>query len=151
MVFDISLKSCPASVALPRFGIKRYKWANIKDKLEHDIFRSAFARLRKANVTFIMFVLSVRPSTRNNSAPTGRIFMKLYILLFCGKESKQFKFRQNLTRITVTLREDQYKYLFRSRSALLRIRNVSDKRCRENQTTRFVFSNFSSKIVPFMK
>jgi hypothetical protein len=29
-----------------------------------------------------------------------------------------------------------------SRSVLLRIRNVSDKSCRENQNTHFVFSNF---------
>jgi len=28
---------------------------------------------------------------------------------------------------------------------LLRMRNVTDKRCRENQNTRFVFSNFFSK------
>jgi len=31
------------------------------------------------------------------------------------------------------------------------MRNVSDKRCRENQNTHFVFSNFFSKIVPFMR
>jgi len=32
--------------------------------------------------------------------------------------------------------------LVTSRSALLRMRNVSDKSCRENRKTRFVFSNF---------
>jgi len=32
------------------------------------------------------------------------------------------------------------------------MRNVSDKSCRENQNTHFVFSNFIfSKIVPFMR
>ena len=29
--------------------------------------------------------------------------------------------------------------------------NVSDKRCRENQNTHFMFSDFFSKIVPFMR
>jgi hypothetical protein len=37
-----------------------------------------------------------------------------------------------------------------SRSILLRMRNVSDKSCTENQNT-FWFSNFFSKIVPFMR
>jgi len=31
------------------------------------------------------------------------------------------------------------------------MRNVSNKVCRENQNTHFVFSNFFSKIVPFMR
>jgi hypothetical protein len=35
-----------------------------------------------------------------------------------------------------------------SRWILLRIRNVSDKSCRENQNTHFMFSHFFPKIVP---
>jgi len=38
------------------------------------------------------------------------------------------------------LYKDQYTFLIISRSFLLRMRNVSDKRCRENQSTHFVFS-----------
>jgi len=30
------------------------------------------------------------------------------------------------------------------------MRNVSDKNCRENENTHFVFSNCFSKLVPFM-
>jgi hypothetical protein len=37
-----------------------------------------------------------------------------------------------------------------SRSVLLRMRNVSDKCCRGNQNTRFVFNNYFWKIVPFL-
>jgi len=37
------------------------------------------------------------------------------------------------------------------RSVLLRMRNVSDKSCRENQNTHFAFSNFFPKIVQFMR
>jgi hypothetical protein len=41
---------------------------------------SAFEKLRKATVSFVMALrLSVRLSTRNNSAPTGRIFMKFNV------------------------------------------------------------------------
>ena len=38
-----------------------------------------------------------------------------------------------------------------SRSVLLRTRNVSDKSCRENKNTHFVFSEIFPKIVPFKR
>jgi len=57
---------------------------------------------------------------------------------------EKFKFHWNMTIITGTLHEDQYTFLIISRSFLLRMRNVSDKSCRENQNTCFVFSNFFS-------
>ena len=41
-----------------------------------------------------------------------------------------------------TLQEDQYIY----RSVLLIVKNVSDKRCRENPNTHFVFNNMSFEI-----
>ena len=40
-----------------------------------------------------------------------------------------------------TLHEVQYTFLIISHSVLLRMRNVSDKTCRENQNTHFIFSN----------
>jgi len=51
-----------------------------------------------------------------------------------------------------TLNEDQYTFLFISFS-FLRMRNVSDKSCRENHNTHFVFSNFFffKKITLFMR
>ena len=51
----------------------------------------------------------------------------------------------------INLREEQYTIFNVSRSFLFRMRNVSDKRCRENQNTQFLFSNFSSIIVPFTR
>ena len=44
----------------------------------------AFAKFRKATFNFVM---SDRPSEWNNSAPTGRIFIKLYIRAFFEKLS----------------------------------------------------------------
>jgi hypothetical protein len=41
-----------------------------------------------------------------------------------------------------TSHEDQYTFLIISRSFLFRMRNVSDKSCRENQNTHFVFKKF---------
>jgi hypothetical protein len=49
--------------------------------------------------------------------------------------------------ITSTLQEDLYTFFIISCSVLLRIRNVSDKNCRESHNTRFMFNNIFSKIV----
>ena len=38
-----------------------------------------------------------------------------------------------------------------SRSVFLRMSNVSDKRCRENQNTLSIFNNFFPKIVPHVR
>jgi hypothetical protein len=45
-----------------------------------------------------------------------------------------------------TLREDQYTFVIGSHSFLLRMRNVSDKNCRENQNTHFMYNNFFWKL-----
>jgi len=44
--------------------------------------------------------------------------------------------------MTGTLHVSLCKFMIMSRSVLLRMRNVSDKTCIENQNTYFVFSNF---------
>ena len=69
-------------------------------------------------------------------------------------------FRKSVEEIQVSLKSDKYNvylhenlctFFIISRSALLRLRNVSDKRCRENQNTHFMISNISSKIVQFTR
>jgi hypothetical protein len=50
------------------------------------------------------------------------------------------------TIIMGTLHEDQYTILIVSHSVLPRMRNVSDKSCRESKNTHFVFNNFFKKI-----
>jgi hypothetical protein len=56
----------------------------------------SFAKLRKATISFVM---SIRPSDRqsawDDSAPTGRIFMKFDIWVFFEKLSRKFKFHYN--------------------------------------------------------
>jgi hypothetical protein len=52
-------------------------------------FLSAFVKLRKATVSFVM---SVRPFAWNNSIPTGRIFMKFDIWGFLENMLRVFKF-----------------------------------------------------------
>jgi hypothetical protein len=90
--------------------------------------------------------LSVRPSicqsAWNNSAPTERIFMKFGIWEF---------FRESVEKIWVSLKSDKNNgcwtwrpiysaFTTVSRWIILRMRNISDKSCRENQNTRFMYS-----------
>jgi len=46
------------------------------------------------------------------------------------------------TRITGTLREDRRTFSIISHSFLLRMKSISDKRCRETRNTHFTFNNF---------
>ena len=68
-------------------------------------------------------------------------------------------FRNSVEKIQVSLKLDknkayitvgQYTFLIILRSSLLRMRNASDKVV-EKIKTHVVFSNFFSKIVPFMR
>ena len=77
--------------------------------------------------------------------------MKYGILAFFENLSRNFKIHKLLTRITGTLREDQYTILITSRSFLLRIRNISDKRCTENKTCILYTTILFKKIVPSMR
>ena len=58
---------------------------------------------------------------------------------------EKFKFHENLTRITRTSIKDLFKFMIISRWIILKMRNVSDKICRENQNTHFVFYKFFLK------
>ena len=52
---------------------------------------------------------------------------------------RKVQFLSNLSRTSGTLRQDQYEFFSISRFIRLRMRNVSDKSCKENQNTRFIF------------
>ena len=86
-----------------------------------------------------------------NWVSAGSIFIKVNIWLILETRSRKFKIRYNLTRITVTLHEDQYNSLIIFRSLLLRMANVSDKHCREEQSTYLTLRNILSKIVQFVR
>jgi hypothetical protein len=108
------------------------------DSLRWEFF-GAFAELRKASITF---VVSVGPSAWSCFSPTERTFMKFDTWAFFENLLKKFKFHYKLTNITSTLHEDQYTFVIISRSFLLRMTNISDRNCRENKNTQFVFNNF---------
>ena len=65
----------------------------------------AFSKLRKATIGVVM---SVCLSAWNNSAPTGRIFMKFDTWVFFESRSRKFKFHENQTRISGALHMKPY-------------------------------------------
>jgi hypothetical protein len=85
---------------------------------------------------------SVRLSAWNNSASTGRIFIKFYIWICLETLSRKFKFHYNLTRIRSPLHEDLCTFMTICPKILLKMRSVSDKSCRESQNTYFCFITF---------
>jgi len=56
-----------------------------------------------------------------------------------------------MIRITGTLHEDLCTLILVSQGILLRIMNVSDRSCRDNQNTLFMLNNFFLEIVPFVR
>jgi hypothetical protein len=62
------------------------------------------------------------PSTWNNAAPTGRIFMKCDILGFFENVLRKFNFRYSLTKIAGALHEILCTFMIISRVIHLRIR-----------------------------
>jgi hypothetical protein len=76
--------------------------------------------------------------------------MKFDICIFLENLSRKFKFDLNLVRLLGTLHEDLCIFMIR-RCISLKMRNISDVSCRQNQNTHFMFNNFFPKIVPFMR
>ena len=127
----------------------RDRWAEYVTQLLHVV--PVVRRIRKIAKKRLLTSshMSICLSAWNNSAPTGRIFMKFDIWVFFENLSRKLQFHYNLTRITQILHEDQQTFLIISRSVVVRVSNVSDKISRENQNTPFMCSNifFFSKIV----
>jgi len=66
--------------------------------------------------------------------------------------SNKCKFPYNLTTITITLHAHLFTFMKVSPWILLRMRNVSEKNCAQNDNAFFffMFRSFSLKILPFM-
>ena len=70
------------------------------------------------------------------------IFMTLLFAYFSKICRESPSFLKILTRIAGILYEDLLTFMIISSLILVRMRNVSDKKCRENQNTHFMFYDF---------
>ena len=99
-----------------------------------------FAKLRKSTVSFVM---SVRPTAMQQLGSHWLDFHEIwYLSIFLKSVEKIQVLLKNLTRITSTLYEDLLIFVTVCSCILLRMRNILDKSCRENQNTHFIFSDF---------
>jgi hypothetical protein len=73
------------------------------------------------------------------------------ISLFFENLKRKLMRHWNLTTITVTLHEEQCAFLIVSHWILFRMRIFSDKSCRGNQNTRFMFNFFFGKRAVYRK
>ena len=88
----------------------------------------------------------------NNSAPTWQIFIKFDIRAFLETLSRKSEFHSKPKKVTGILHEHLCTVVTTSRWILLRMRNISDKSCRENQNTFYLLiTPPPSKVVPLMK
>ena len=101
----------------------------------------AFPKLRKATMSFVM---SVRPHG-TPQLPLAGVSWNLIFEDFskiCRENSSLIKIGQEWRALYM---ETDTIFFIISRPFLLRMRNASDKSCRENQNTHFVFSNVFRK------
>jgi hypothetical protein len=99
-------------------------------------FLGAFAKLRKATISFIM---SFRTEQLLSYWTDSREI--LYLISF-RKSGEKIQVSLKSDKNNGYFTEDLVHFLIISRSLLLRLRNVLYKICRENQNTHFMFSYF---------
>jgi len=98
--------------------------------------------------------LSVRPSVCPHEMTRLRLHGFSWILIFeyfSKMHPEKSKFHENLTSMTGTLHEDLSTFMVISRSIHLRLRNVSDKSCRENQKHILCSTPFVPNFLPFLR
>ena len=99
--------------------------------------------MQKATLRSVMSACpSERLSAWNNSAHTGRILLKFNIWVFFRKSVEKILVSVKYYKKTGTLHEDKHTFMSISCSVLLRMSNISNKICRENKKTHFIFNKF---------
>jgi hypothetical protein len=103
-------------------------------------FLGAFEKLWKSTITFVMYVcMFVRVEQLRSH---WMDFYEIWYLRIFPKTVEKIKVALKSDKNNGTLHEDLCTFMTISRWILLRMRNVSDKICRENQNTHLRFNNF---------
>jgi hypothetical protein len=111
--------------------------------LRRIIFRR-FRKMAQSYYTLRRVCISVRPSPSawNSSAPTGQILMEFDVRVFFIKSIEKIQLSFNSASNLYCTFHDVSTFMIISRLILLRMRNISDNSCWENQNTHIVFRNF---------
>jgi uncharacterized BrkB/YihY/UPF0761 family membrane protein len=104
-------------------------------------FLGAFAKLRKANISFVMCVCpSVLP--HGTRLPFGRIFHEISPSAIFRKSVERIQVSLKSDRKTGALYEELCAFVIISRSVLGIMRNASYKIYRVSHNSHFIFNNF---------
>jgi len=117
-------------------------------------FLGAFAKFRKVTIRFVM---SANPSV----FPPARMeqirlpldgFSRNFIFEHFSKICREkFRFHRSMMRMAALYIKTTRHFLLHFAHFFFRMRNVSDKSCRENQNTHFVFNNFFFENLAFTR
>jgi len=108
-------------------------------------YRTCVTKTAKSNYQLLHVSLCIRQYALKKKIGSYWTELYEYLILCLEKLSENFKFNQNLTRITGTLQKYHYAFMIISCRISLRMRNISDKSCRKNQNTHFIFNNLFRK------
>jgi hypothetical protein len=123
-----------------QYTVGFHKIGELLDYLTKKNFRRV-RKIAKGDYQLRYVCLSVPSSTRNNSTPTTRIYVKCNIWKLLENLEREIKFHENRTRI----HEDQYIVLIISCSLLLRTRYFSEKVVEKNRNTHFMLNHVFRK------
>jgi hypothetical protein len=113
-----------------------HKTHRVCSRVALNWFLGAFREISKSNYR----LCHVRPSVWNNSTPTGWMnYREIWYFNIFLKSVEKYQGSLKDDKSPSTLHEDQHTFIIISSSFLLRMRNVSDKICRENKNTHFMF------------
>ena len=99
---------------------------------------------KKASISSVMSVRMEQLSSQWTD------FHEIWYLMTFLKSVEKIQVLLNSDRHNGLFHEDQFTFMIISRSVLI-MRNVTDKSCRGNQNTHFVFNSLFSKLVLFMR
>ena len=106
----------------------------------NPLFLTHFRKIAKRDYKLPHVCLSVCPPT-NNWAPAGWTVVKFYSWWFFENLYRKFEHNQNITgttgRLAGTLHDNPRTFVAICRLCLLKLRNVSENSCGENQNTHF--------------
>jgi hypothetical protein len=108
-------------------------------------FSGAFAKLRKATISFVI------PAREEQLGFRWTEFHEILYLSIFRKPAQKIQVLLKSDRNNGYFNEDQYTFLIITRLIILRMINVSDKSCTENQNTHLRFCRLFLNIVQLMR
>jgi hypothetical protein len=114
-------------------------------------FVGSFTKWRKATISYVTWLL-VWPSVHMEQLVSHWTDVhKIWYLKIFRKHDEKVQVSLKSDKNNWYWSEDQYKFLTPPHSIFLRMKNILDKRCRENQNKHVMLPNSFTKIVPFVR